>query len=113
MIAKAPYLADILNWRWLIFRAPSAVSVEEAVRTGLLDERAGTFRDPGTGRTMPVSAAVSAGLLALTTAWPTRPGGEEDRDTRRTDLAVTHQRRGTSGAVSDARTEEHMVRTCC
>ena len=97
-----------------IFRAPSPVSVEEAVRSGLLDEDKGTFTDASSGQTMSVSSAISAGLLKLTSAWPRQQDvlsgvttQQQQQPERRTDLAVVHQRgRGTG---SDSKTEEHMA----
>ena len=89
------------------------MSVEEAVRSGLLDEDKGTFMDESTGQTMSVSSAISAGLLKLTSAWPRQQDvlsgvtTQQPQPERRTDLAVVHQRgRGTG---SDSKTEEHMA----
>ena len=87
------------------------MSVEEAVRSGLLDEDKGTFTDPSSRQTMSVSSAISAGLLKLTSAWPRQQdvlsGVTTQQPERRTDLAVVHQRgRGTG---SDSKTEEHMA----
>ena len=97
-----------------IFRPPSPVSVEEAVRSGLLDEDKGTFTDASSGQTMSVSSAIIAGLLKLTSAWPRQQDvlsgvttQQQQQPERRTDLAVVHQRgRGTG---SDSKTEEHMA----
>ena len=94
-----------------VIRSPAPVSVEEAVRSGLLDEEKGTFTDPNTEHSMPVSAAISAGLLKLTSAWPQPESLSQVKVTtspdRRTDVAVVHQRG--RGPGSDSKVEEHKA----
>jgi len=47
-----------------------AVSISEAMTQGLLNEKTGTFKDPNTGSTMPLEAAIEKGLLKLSSEWP-------------------------------------------
>ncbi len=75
--------------------ATGAMSISEAERRGLFDRDGGTFRDPASGRSVPVSEALSAGMLRLSSEWPAEqaPGAAGgDPEQRRTDVAVLHQK---------------------
>ena len=51
------------------------LNIEEAVRQGLIDEQAETYRDPRTGRVMPLQEAVDLGLFGSVAATSFSPVG--------------------------------------
>ncbi len=78
----------------VICRAPSPISVHDAIQQGLLDEDKGTFFDPSSGRTVSMSDAIKAGLLKLSRDWPVPSGLGKTQQTpaSRTNLPVAHQK---------------------